>query len=112
MNSAALSEIAGELLVTVRELREELIQVRPRVLYIFEKNTGNCLAKLWTILPSVANPDPGSGVFLAPGSVIQNKFFPDLISWIQELSNNFFYGKYLNTLSIGKKIVEPFSIIK
>ena len=27
MNSAALSEIAGELLVTVRELREELIQV-------------------------------------------------------------------------------------
>jgi hypothetical protein len=29
MNSAALSEIAGELLVTVRELREELIQVRP-----------------------------------------------------------------------------------
>lgn len=28
MNSAALSEIAGELLVTVRELREELIQER------------------------------------------------------------------------------------
>ena len=27
MNSAALSEIAGELLVTVRELREELLQV-------------------------------------------------------------------------------------
>jgi hypothetical protein len=46
MNSAALSEIAGELLVTVRELREELIQVRPRVLYIFEENIGSCLAKL------------------------------------------------------------------
>ena len=27
MNSAALSEIAGELLITVRELREELLQV-------------------------------------------------------------------------------------
>jgi hypothetical protein len=34
MNSAALSEIAGELLVTVRELREELIQVRRRELHI------------------------------------------------------------------------------
>ena len=32
MNSAALSEIAGELLVTVRELREELLQVRDIVL--------------------------------------------------------------------------------
>ena len=29
MNSAALNEIAGELLITVRELREELLQVRP-----------------------------------------------------------------------------------
>ena len=28
MNSAALNEIAGELLITVRELREELLQVR------------------------------------------------------------------------------------
>ena len=27
MNSAALNEIAGELLITVRELREELLQV-------------------------------------------------------------------------------------
>ena len=27
MNSAALNEIAGELLVTVRELRDELLQV-------------------------------------------------------------------------------------
>ncbi len=33
MNSAALSEIAGELLVTVRELREELIQVHPVLLF-------------------------------------------------------------------------------
>ena len=30
MNSAALNEIAGELLITVRELREELLQVRQR----------------------------------------------------------------------------------
>ena len=33
MNSAALSEIAGELLVTVRELREELLQVELRILF-------------------------------------------------------------------------------
>ena len=32
MNSAALNEIAGELLITVRELREELLQVRRRKL--------------------------------------------------------------------------------
>ena len=30
MNSAALNEIAGELLITVRELREELLQVKQR----------------------------------------------------------------------------------
>lgn len=34
MNSAALNEIAGELLITVRELREELLQVRLAVLII------------------------------------------------------------------------------
>ena len=37
MNSAALNEIAGELLITVRELREELLQV---------KSTRDSLAKL------------------------------------------------------------------
>ena len=31
MNSAALNEIAGELLITVRELREELLQVTRRI---------------------------------------------------------------------------------
>ena len=31
MNSAALNEIAGELLITVRELREELLQVTRRM---------------------------------------------------------------------------------
>ena len=30
MNSAALNEIAGELLITVRELREELLQVKQK----------------------------------------------------------------------------------
>ncbi len=27
--------------------------------------------------PSVADPDPGSGAFLTPGSGIRNRFFPD-----------------------------------
>ena len=31
MNSAALNEIAGELLITVRELREELLQVMKNI---------------------------------------------------------------------------------
>jgi hypothetical protein len=26
---------------------------------------------------SVADPDPGSGAFLTPGSGIRNRFFPD-----------------------------------
>ncbi len=27
--------------------------------------------------PIVADPDPGSGAFLTPGSGIRNRFFPD-----------------------------------
>ena len=34
MNSAALNEIAGELLITVRELREELLQVQSFLIFI------------------------------------------------------------------------------
>ncbi len=30
-----------------------------------------------TLESSVADPDPGSGTFLTPGSGIQNRFFPD-----------------------------------
>jgi hypothetical protein len=29
------------------------------------------------ISTSIADPDPGSGAFLTPGSVIRNRFFPD-----------------------------------
>jgi hypothetical protein len=32
---------------------------------------------------SVADPDPGSGAFLTPGSWIRNRFFPDLGSQIR-----------------------------
>ncbi len=43
---------------------------------------------------SVADPDPGSGAFLTPGSGIRNRFFPDPGSRIPdpyfwELSDNF-----------------------
>jgi hypothetical protein len=30
-----------------------------------------------SLLSSVADPDPGSGAFLTPGSGIRNRFFPD-----------------------------------
>ncbi len=47
---------------------------------------------------SIADPDPGSGVFLTPGSRIWNKVFPDLESWIP---NHFFCE--LNDNFLGKK---------
>jgi hypothetical protein len=31
----------------------------------------------YTARSSVADPDPGSGAFLTPGSGIRNRFFPD-----------------------------------
>jgi hypothetical protein len=33
---------------------------------------------------SVADPDPGSGAFLTPGSGIRSGFFPDPGSWIPD----------------------------
>jgi hypothetical protein len=34
---------------------------------------------------SVADPDPGSGAFLTPGSGIRNRFSPDPGSWIPDI---------------------------
>ncbi len=58
------------------------------------------------ILTSVADPDPGSGAFLTPGSGIRNGFFPDLGSriprpYFEELFGNFFGKKFDNSLKIG-----------
>ncbi len=36
---------------------------------------------------SVADPDPGSGAFLTPGSGIRNRFFPDPGSRIPDLGS-------------------------
>jgi hypothetical protein len=38
-------------------------------------------------LLSVADPDPGSGAFLTPGSGIRNRFFPDPGSRIPDLGS-------------------------
>ncbi len=35
------------------------------------------LKKVSVPFPSVADPDPGSGAFLTPGSGFRNGFFPD-----------------------------------
>jgi hypothetical protein len=46
---------------------------------------------------SVADPDPGSGAFLTPGSGIRNRFSPDPGSWIPD---------------IGTRIPEQYSIFE
>jgi hypothetical protein len=72
------------------------------------------------ITDSVADPDPGSGAFLTPGSGIRNEFFsgsrisdpgsriPDLGSriprpYFEELFDNFFGKKFFNSLKIGPR---------
>jgi hypothetical protein len=51
---------------------------------------------------SVADPDPGSGAFLTPGSGIQNRFIPDLGSQTHIFeSANFLGKKFYNSLKIG-----------
>ncbi len=45
---------------------------------IHSLSTGGFLRKSnSTLVFSVADPDPGSGAFLTPGSGIRNRFFPD-----------------------------------
>ncbi len=61
---------------------------------------------LWT---SFADPDPGSGAFLTPGSGIRNRFFPSLGSRIPspyfwELGYNYLGKKFYNSLKMGQKI--------
>ncbi len=55
---------------------------------------------------SVADPDPGSGAFLTPGSGIRNRFFPDpgsriLNPYFWEFSDNFLGKKFYNSMKIG-----------
>jgi hypothetical protein len=55
---------------------------------------------------SVADPDPGSGAFLTPGSGIRNRFFPDPGSripkqYFRELNDNVLHKKFYNSLKIG-----------
>ncbi len=61
---------------------------------------------------SVADPDPGSGTFLTPGSGIRNMFFPNPGSRIPnpyfwELSENFLGKKFYNSLKIGPNFILP-----
>ncbi len=56
--------------------------------------------------PKIADPDPGSGAFVTPGSGIWNRFFPNPGSRISkpyycELSDNFLGKKFYNSLKIG-----------
>jgi hypothetical protein len=47
-----------------------------RIVEVFPKKMFNMLSNIW-VWDSVADPDPGSGAFLTPGSGIRNRFFPD-----------------------------------
>ncbi len=55
---------------------------------------------------SVADPVPGSGAFLTPGSGIRNRFFPDSLGsritnpYFWELSENFLVKKFYDSLKI------------
>jgi hypothetical protein len=55
---------------------------------------------------SVADPDPGSGAFLTPGSGIRNRFFPDPGFRISDpgskthIFDNFLAKKFFNSLKI------------
>ena len=53
MNSAALNEIAGELLITVRELREELLQVL-RSSHLTCCDSGSRNSRPWALRQSVS----------------------------------------------------------
>ncbi len=101
---------------------------------LFCKNENNfirivCISQTWSIinktifkmLPppsphfslfySVADPDPGSGAFLTPGSGIRNRFFPDPGSRISDpgsqthifegFSDNFLGKNFNNSWKIG-----------
>ena len=52
---------------------------QPKVPYISYETSYRLSLFLEGTLPfySVADPDPGSGAFLTPGSRIRNRFFPD-----------------------------------
>ena len=58
---------------------------------------------LVSVVASVADSDPGSGVFLTPGSGIRNRFFPDPGSQthIFESLVTYFGKKYNTSLKIG-----------
>ncbi len=47
------------------------------VVFSSEINLSPCLGHFSCLPHSVADPDPGSGAFLTPGSGIRNRFFPD-----------------------------------
>jgi hypothetical protein len=52
-----------------------------------EETVGQTCTKHNNNEASVADPDPGSGSFLTPGSGIRNRFFPDLGSRIPDLGS-------------------------
>ncbi len=59
---------------------------------------------------SVADPDPGSGAFLTPGSRIRNRFFPDPGSRIPDPRSQTHIFESLVTIFWGKKFCNSLKI--
>jgi hypothetical protein len=67
------------------------------------------------ITSSVADPDPGSGAFITPGSGIRNSFFPDLGSQshiFESLLTIFWVKSYLILWKLAQIISFSMSKIK
>jgi hypothetical protein len=65
---------------------------------------------LFFIINSVADPDPGSGAFLTPGSGIRNGFFPDPVSRISDPGSQEHILKSFLTIFFGKKFYNSLKI--
>jgi hypothetical protein len=67
---------------------------------------------MFLILNSVADPDPGSGIFLTPGSRMGKKSISGIRdehpgSYFRELRNNFLGLKYFGCGSGSRNLFEP-----
>jgi hypothetical protein len=56
---------------------EERLEASEKSLRVAPKKVEKICSLRFTVFSSVADPDPGSGAFLTPGSGIRNRFFPD-----------------------------------
>ncbi len=89
---------------------QKRLRAKTNVCRIWEKDYHFYLCEKAFMHYSVADPDPGSGAFLTPGSGIRNRFFPDLgfripNSYFREFSDNILGKKFYNSLRIAPNFI-------